>query len=152
MSVKAGQLVLPVRVIVAVCPAAHYCTDCARRVNIGGLVQDIAAAVVGIDSCCAEGAARRVVDAGQLAKSVLLVGSRYTVASLAGDIASVIVGISEVHRVRAAALRDALHKRRGRVRAVGAAAGYVGVRGRISRSVGDNAACDPLTAEKGASP
>ena len=63
MTVERRELIFPIRIIVAVCPAADDSTDCTRRVNIGRLIQDIAAALlalrgpVGLVVVVADGAA-----------------------------------------------------------------------------------------------
>ena len=103
--------------------------------------------VIAVDPGRAKGAAGRiirVVDTGQLAKSIVLVGGRYTIFRFAGDIAAIVISIGEVHRVRVAALRYRCYEGSGRICAVGAAAGNIGVRSGIGRAVRDGSVRDAV--------
>lgn len=90
VAIKLRQLVLPVGIVVLI----QLCNDVkirfAGRVGIGGLAQDIATPVVGVDpsgTSSTDSCIVGIVDPNELSMCVILVGSGYAVPSLAGNVA-----------------------------------------------------------------
>ncbi len=87
-----------------------------------------------------------IVDPNELSQRVVLVSSRHAVPGLAGNIATTVVGVAEVQRVRTAALGNGVNERRSGVRTVCRRALYIAILRCVSRAFGHAA----LTGKKSA--
>lgn len=136
------QLVLPVRIAIAVAVGFHRRANSARCIRISGLAQDVAAQIIGIHPSRAIAACRGVigiVGSDQLAQQIVGIADRLDAIADAGDVARIVIGIGQ----HGTGLGNGLHQRRGAARAVAASQiavsrGNAGA-ARIDSTTGDTA-------------
>ena len=138
-AVISSQLVLPVRVAVGIRNRLQSFTQFIRNsICILRLVQDIAAPVVAVNP---RRILMRVIDTDKLTKCVINVSGGKTISRLTGDVATIIIGIGEVHGILTITLRNAAYQRGRCILAVGSCARSVCILRRISaRSIGHSSA------------
>ena len=142
-AVISSQLVLPVRVAVGIRNRLQSFTQFIRNsICILRLVQDIAAPVVAVNP---RRILMRVIDTDKLTKCVINVSGGKTISRLTGDVATIIIGIGEVHGILTITLRNAAYQRGRCILAVGSCARSVCILRRISaRSIGHSSACNTV--------
>lgn len=136
------QLVLPLRIAIAVAVGFHRRANSARCIRISGLAQDVAAQIIGIHPSRAIAACRGVIGiirADQLAQQIVGIADRLDAIADAGDVARIVIGVGQ----RGTGLGNGLHQRRGAARAVAASQiavsrGNAGA-ARIDSTTGDTA-------------
>ena len=142
-AVISSQLVLPVRVAVGIRNRLQSFTQFIRNsICILRLVQDIAAPVVAVNP---RRILMRFVDTNKLTKCVVDIRGSQTVAGFTGDIATIIIRVSEVHGIFAVPLRNAAYQRSSRILAISNRARSICILRRISaRTVGHSSACNAV--------
>ena len=141
-TIDGRQLVLPVRIAIAVAVGFHRRANSARCIRISGLAQDVAAQIIGIHPSRAIAACRGVigiVGSDQLAQQIVGIADRLDAIADAGDVARIVIGIGQ----HGTGLGNGLHQRRGAARAVAASQiavsrGNAGA-ARIDSTTGDTA-------------
>lgn len=136
------QLVLPVGIAVGEAVRPDRRTDRTGGVSIGGLTQDVAAQIVGIQPSRAIATLCGVIGlirADQLAQQIVGIADRLDAIADAGDVARIVIGVGQ----RGTGLGNGLHQRRGAARAVAASQiavsrGNAGA-ARIDSTTGDTA-------------
>lgn len=139
-TIDGRQLVLPVRIAIAVAVGFHRRANSARCIRISGLAQDVAAQIIGIHPSRAIAACRGVigiVGSDQLAQQIVGIADRLDTIADAGDVARIVIG------QHGTGLGNGLHQRRGAARAVAASQiavnrGNAGA-ARIDSTTGDTA-------------
>lgn len=141
-TIDGRQLVLPVRIAIAVAVGFHRRANSARCIRISGLAQDVAAQIVGIQPSRAIATLCGVIGlirADQLAQQIVGIADRLDAIADAGDVARIVIGVGQ----RGTGLGNGLHQRRGAARAVAASQiavsrGNAGA-ARIDSTTGDTA-------------
>ena len=113
------QLVLPVGIAVGEAVRPDRRTDRTGGVGIGGLTQDVAAQIIGIQPSRAIATLCGVIGiirADQLAQQIVGIADRLDAIADAGDVARIVIGVGQ----RGTELGNGLHQRRGAARAVAA--------------------------------
>lgn len=136
------QLVLPVGIAVGEAVRPDRRTDRTGGVGIGGLTQDVAAQIIGIQPSRAIATLCGVIGiirADQLAQQIVGIADRLDAIADAGDVARIVIGVGQ----RGTGLGNGLHQRRGAARAVAASQiavsrGNAGA-ARIDSTTGDTA-------------
>lgn len=139
-TIDGRQLVLPVRIAIAVAVGFHRRANSARCIRISGLAQDVATQIIGIHPSRAIAACRGVigiVGSDQLAQQIVGIADRLDTIADAGDVARIVIG------QHGTGLGNGLHQRRGAARAVAASQiavnrGNAGA-ARIDSTTGDTA-------------
>ena len=141
-TIDGRQLVLPVRIAIAVAVGFHRRANSARCIRISCLAQDVAAQIIGIHPSRAIAACRGVigiVGSDQLAQQIVGIADRLDAIADAGDVARIVIGIGQ----HGTGLGNGLRQRRGAARAVAASQiavsrGNAGA-ARIDSTTGDTA-------------